>query len=95
MIEGGLYQSLQVMDSSGILYLPSLLLDFWCLGRVRRFQFLIIMVTPGTSSLLKSDGTDELPEESLVNCLQDVEACFPEEEMYACHSNIDKPWVNL
>ena len=30
----GLSQSLQVMDSSGILYLPSLLLDFWCLGRV-------------------------------------------------------------
>jgi len=44
------------------------------------------MVTPGTNSLLKSDGTDELPEEWLVNCLQVIEACFPAEEMYACHS---------
>jgi len=48
------------------------------------------MVTPGTNSLLKSDGTDELPEEWLVNCSQDIEPCLPAEEMYVFHSNIHK-----
>ncbi|XP_066362446.1 uncharacterized protein [Miscanthus floridulus] len=47
-------------------------------GFLKVFQ---VMDSSGTNSLLKSDGTDELPEEWLVNCLQVVEACFPAEEM--------------
>ncbi|XP_066310566.1 protein XRI1-like isoform X2 [Miscanthus floridulus] len=35
----------------------------------------------GTDCLLNSDGIDELPEEWLVNCSQDIEPCLPAEEM--------------
>lgn len=35
----------------------------------------------GTNCLLNSDGTDELPEEWLVDCSQDTEPGFPAEEM--------------
>jgi hypothetical protein len=44
----------------------------------------------GTDCLLNSDGIDELPEEWLVDCSQDIEPCLPAEEMYVFHSNIHK-----
>lgn len=48
------------------------------------------MLTSGTNCLLNSDGTDELPEEWLVNCSQDTEPGFLAEEMYVFHSNVHK-----
>jgi hypothetical protein len=42
----------------------------------------------GTYCLLTSDGIDELPEQWLVDCSQDIEPCLPAEEMYVFHSNI-------
>lgn len=35
----------------------------------------------GTECLLNTDATDELPEEWLVNCSEDVEPCLPAEEI--------------
>lgn len=92
--EDGLLESLQEMIFQ--VYLPSLLLEFWCLGWMPSFPFLIVLLTPGTDCLLNSDGTDELPEEWLVSWSQDIEPGFPAEEMYLFHSIVHKSldsWV--
>jgi hypothetical protein len=85
MTEDGLSESLQVMDFPGTFSISSvrLMVFTW----VYSFLFLLIMlVTPGANCLLNSDGTDELPEEWLVNCSQDSEPRLPAEEMYAIQS---------
>jgi hypothetical protein len=57
-----------------------------CLLVMLAFLFLsvslIIAVFPGEKCLLNLDGTDELPEEWLVDCSQDSEPRCPPEEMY-------------
>lgn len=45
-------------------------------------SLLITVLTPGANCLLNSDGTDELPEDWLVDCSQDSEPRLPAEEMY-------------
>jgi len=82
--EDGLSENLQGMDFPGIFSIISvrLLVFSW----VYSFLFLIIMVSPGANCLLNSDGTDELPEEWLVDCSQDSEHRFPAEETYVIQS---------
>lgn len=88
MTEDGLSESLQEMDFSGIHSIVT--------ARLSVFRMSVFFSIPnysgnsGTECLLNTDATDELPEEWLVNCSEDIEPCLPAEEMYVFHSNIHK-----
>ncbi|PUZ53295.1 hypothetical protein GQ55_5G041800 [Panicum hallii var. hallii] len=53
-------------------------------------ESLQVMDFPGANCLLNSDGTDELPEEWLVNCSQESEPCLPAEEMTSPATAVEK-----
>ncbi|PAN26845.1 hypothetical protein PAHAL_5G042900 [Panicum hallii] len=53
-------------------------------------ESLQVMDFPGANCLLNSDGTDELPEEWLVNCSQDSEPRLPAEEMTSPATAVEK-----
>jgi len=88
MTEDGLSESLQEMDFSGIPSIVTATLLVFSMGAF--FSIPNYSGNSGTDCLLNSDGIDELPEEWLVNCSQDIEPCLPAEEMYVFHSNIHK-----
>jgi hypothetical protein len=88
MTEDGLSESLQVnmeISSMSSIINDKLLRVYASFILIR---LLIIAVFPGEKCLLNSDGTDELPEEWLVDCLQDREPCCPPEEMYVFRSEL-------